>query len=251
MKIAFEISSYRLTSFVQLGLAQFRKLSPESELMVSDDRAAESDAIAAIANKFGALYRCSRIRRGHFAGSFQGMIHALTFAKAVGADIAVHVSQRFIFRKIEAVEILRTCFGNKDIMAATPGKPAVAGNHRAAAGFGAFGTLSDIVAIRANAMTPEQLLDLYRARLLREKVPWASFIEVLVDELHSNVFPGRTMKLGELTNPTADPIYLRRYQAQEKDYRDLALSHGFNGSFPLIEWALLERSAYFSKPVVI
>ena len=98
----------------------------------------------------------------------------------------------------------------------------------------------------------EQLLHLYRARILRERgVPWASFIECLVDELHSNVFPGRTMKLEELTNPTKDPIYLRRYQANEEQYRTLALEHGFNGLFCLGEWGQIEGQSYIAKPVVI
>jgi hypothetical protein len=252
VSIAFTISSYRLVPFVQLGLAQLRKLSPDSPLMVSDDRAHESDAMQKVAEKYGAVYRCSRVRRGHFANDFQSLVNALVFAESVGAEVAVKASQRFIFRKPESIEVLRKAFSNHNIMAATPGQPVHHNGSAPARGFGAFGTLSDIVAIRVGSMSAEQLLHLYRARIIREKVPWASFIECLVDELHSHVFPGRTMKLPELTNPTSDPIYLRRYQANEKQYRDLALSHGFNGQFPLCEWSALEPgSAYFCRPVVI
>jgi hypothetical protein len=251
MNIAFTISSYRLVPFVQLGLAQLRKLSPDSPLMVSDDLAQESEAMQKVAENYGALYRCSRIRRGHFANDFQSLVNALVFAEACGAQVAVKASQRFIFRKMESVDALRNAFSNPNIFAATPGKPQVLNGGQPAKGFGAFGTLSDIVAIRVGAISAEQLLHLYRARILREKVPWASFIECLVDELHSNVFPGRTMKLPELTNPTKDPIYLRRYQADEKAYRELALSHGFNAMFPLAEWGSIEGRNYFCKPMVI
>jgi hypothetical protein len=58
-------------------------------------------------------------------------------------------------------------------------------------------------------------------------------------------------KIEELTNPTADPIYLRRYQASEKQYRELALSNGFNGLFPLTEWGQIEGQHYQCKPVVV
>lgn len=230
---------------------QLRKLAPDDMIMVSDDPSPQSAEIENIAKEFGLLYKGARVRRGHFGGDFQSFVNGLSFARANGCDVMVKVSQRFVFRKLEAVEVFRKAFSNPNIDAVTPGKPDVKGNNRMSAGFGAFGTLSDIVGIRASAMSPEQMLDLYRARLLREKVPWASFIECLVDELHSNVFPGRTMKLPELTNPTADPIYLRRYQAQEKDYHALAITHGFNGHFPLGEWGQIEGNAYICKPVVV
>lgn len=252
MKLAFTISSYRLNPFVKLGLAQLRKLSPESDIFVSDDRSLESDSIKSTAEQYGAGYSCSRVRRSHFAGDFQGLVNSLVFAEANDCVVAVKVSQRFIFRKPESIDVLRKCFSNPNMMAATPGQPKLTNGSKPAQGFGAFGTLSDVVAIRVGAMSAEQLLHLYRARIIREKVPWASFIECLVDELHSNVFPGRTMKLPELTNPTADPIYLRRYQASEKQYRDLALSHGFNAQFPLQEWGQIEQgSQYFCRPAVI
>src|SRR5262245_33086004 len=251
MKLVFVISCYRLVPFVRLGIMQLRKLAPEHDIFVSDDPSPQSGDIESICKEFGLLYKGARQRRGHFGGDFQSFVNGLSYARANGCDVMVKVSQRFIFRKVEAIQVFVNAFSNPNIMAVTPGKPEVKGGNRMAAGFGAFGTLSDIVGIRASAMSPEQILDLYRARLLREKVPWASFIECLVDELHSNVFPGRTMKLQELTNPTADPIYLRRYQAQESDYQTLATSHGFNGMFPLGEWGQLEGNAYICKPVVV
>jgi hypothetical protein len=100
-------------------------------------------------------------------------------------------------------------------------------------------------------MTPQDLLIMYRERLIREKTPWASFIECTVDDLHNRKFNGRTVKIEEFTNPTEDPIYLRRYQAKEKDYRDLATTHGTNGRFHLEEWGQIERKDYRCRPLVI
>ncbi len=251
MKLVFVISSYRLTTFIRLGIVQLKALAPDDLIMVSDDPSPQSAEIQKMAEDFGVLYKGARVRRGHFGGDFQSFVNGLSFARANECDVMVKVSQRFIFRKPEAVELFRKAFSNPNIDAVTPGKPDVKGNNRMSAGFGAFGTLSDVVGIRASALSPEQILELYRARLLREKVPWASFIECMVDELHGNIFPGRTMKLKELTNPTEDPIYLRRYQAVERDYQRLAMSNGFNGLFPLAEWGQMEGRNYICKPVVI
>lgn len=252
MRIAYTVGAYRLVPFIKLSVLQLRKLDPGCPILISDDPSPESGYIQNLAKETGCEYRGARTRRGHFGGAFQGMVNSLVFAESVGAEVAVHISQRFILRKPEAVEAIRRTFSNPNIMAATPGQPTSHNGSTPARGFGAFGTLSDVVAIRVGAMSAEQLLHLYRARIIREKVPWASFIECTVDEIHSSVFPGRTMKLPELTNPTADPIYLRRYQASEKQYRDLALSHGFNGQFQLGEWGQLEQgNAYFCRPVVI
>jgi hypothetical protein len=251
VRIAYTIGAYRLVSFIKLSILQLRKLDPDCSILISDDPSGESPHIQNLAKETGCEYRGARVRRGHFAADFQSLVNALVFAEACGANVAVKVSQRFIFRRPESVDVIRRAFENSHIMAATPGQPKVVNGSQPAQGFGAFGTLSDIVAMRVGALSAEQLLHLYRARIIREKVPWASFIECLVDELHSNVFPGKTMKLQELTNPTRDPIYLRRYQATEKDYRDLALSHGFNGLFPIGEWGHIENQNYMCRPVVI
>jgi hypothetical protein len=251
MRFAFTIGAYRLVSFIHLAAVQLRRLVPGVDILISDDPSPETPHIQKLATDLNCSYRGARTRRGHFAADFQSLVNALVFAEACGADVAVKASQRFVFRKPEAIDVLTRAFSNPNILTATPGKPTVLNGSMPSKGFGQFGTLSDVVAIRVGALSAEQLLHLYRARIIREKVPWASFIECLVDELHSNVFPGRTVKLPELTNPTQDPIYLRRYQANEQQYRDLALSHGFNGLFPLQEWGQIEHQQYLAKPVVI
>lgn len=251
-KLAFTISSYRLHDFVKLGLKQLQKLSPDSPILVSDDRGPESEMIQKTAEEHGATYRCPKIRKGHFANDYASIMNSVAFAEAAGADVAIKVSQRFIFRLPQSIDVIHKTFSDQNILAATPGQPRVMpGKGKAANGFGEFTILSDVVMIRVGAITPEELLIMYRERLLREKVAWASFVECAVDELHSSKFPGRTARIEELTNPTSDPVYLRRYQATASQYQELALSHGFNGPFPLIEWAVLENRNYLCKPVVV
>lgn len=251
MRLAFTISAYRLHAFVRLGVYQIRELSPESPILISDDPSPESPEIKKIAEQCGCVYRRPAKRRGHFAADFQGLVNALAFAQAAACDVGIKVSQRFIFRKPESIAVLRRAFEDPNIMVATPGQPATNTNNRPSGGFAKFTTLSDIVAIRVGALSPDDLLQMYRGRLIREKVPWASFIECAIDDLHHSRFPGQTVKIPELTNPTADPVYLRRYQAGEQQYRELALKHGFNGIFPTTEWSQIEGKGYMCRPVVV
>lgn len=251
MKLAFTISAYRLCDFVHLGLNQLRKLSPDSPILVCDDPSPESLGIRSHAEQHMATYDVARKRRGHFAGDFQSLVSALVFAQSRGADVAVKVSQRFIFRRPESIEAIQRAFTDPNIMVATPGQPVVNGVNRATKGFGQFTTLSDVVAIRVGAISPEEMLHMYRQKLLTDRAPWGSFIECAVDMLHSTKFPGRTVKIEELTNPQPDPFYLRRYQAHEGQYRELALEHGWNGRFPVEEWGAIEGRKYLCRPRVV
>ena len=251
LKLAFCIGSYRLVDFIQLGIRQLQRLSPESCILVSDDASPESSHIKRIADEHGVNYKCSTIRRGHFSADFQSMVNSLAFAEAAGADVAIKISQRTILRKHEAIDVIQKVFSDPNICVATPGQPKKTQGSRAAKGFTAFAILSDLVMIRVGCMSAKDLLVMYRERLIREKTPWSSFIECAVDDLHNRKFPGRTVKMEEFTNPTDDPIYLRRYQATEQQYRELAMTHGTNGRYPCEEWGQIERRDYLCKPVVI
>lgn len=255
MRLAFTIGSYRLVDFIHLGLKQIRKLSPDSPILISDDAAQESGSIKNLACQHDAAYSGSNKRRGHFAADAQSFVNALAFAEAAGADIAVKVSQRFIFRRPEVIAAITDAFADQNILVVTPGQPKVGtiGNGRPM-GFGAFTCLSDVVAIRVGAISPTEMLHMYRERLMREKVPWGSFLECTVDEFHHKRFPGRTVKLEALTNHNGtfeDPWFLRRYQNGEHQYRDLAATHGIVGQWPLHEWANIEGKKYLCKPMVV
>lgn len=251
MKLAFTLSTYRLCDFVHLGLKQLRKLSPESPILVSDDASPESPGIASHASQHCAQYICSKKRRGHFASDFQSLVNALVFAKSQDCDVAVKVSQRFIFRKPDSIEALSKVFENPEILMVTPGQPKqVNGHNRAAQGFAQFTTLSDVVALRVSAISPEELLHTYRKRLITDKAPWGSFLEVLVNDLHGRFGP-KSMRMDELTNPQEDPWFLRRYQHTPEDYRKLAGEHGFGGAFNCQEWGNIEGRKYLCKPRVV
>lgn len=255
MTIAFTVGSYRLVDFVHLGLKQLRKLVGDSPILISDDSSPESGVIKALSDGHGASYRGSTKRRGHFAGDLQSLVNALAFAEAVGADVAVKVSQRFIFRKPEAIEAITKAFEDPNIVFATPGQPVLAGTFGRPPlnGFGSFTVLSDVIAIRVGCLSPSDLLHKYRSRLLTEKVAWGSFIECMADDIHRNVFPGRTVKIEDLTNQPdmEDSVYLRRYQNTEQQYVNLAAEHGIGGRFMLHEWGSAEGKSYLCKPMCV
>lgn len=253
MTIAFCIGAYKLVDFVHLGLKQLRLLSPDSPVLVSDDAAPESGSIKAIAEGLGAQYRGATKRRGHFSGDVQAFVNSLAFAEAVGADVAVKVSQRFIFRKPESIDAITKAFEDPNVLIATPGQPRVSvlGSLGRPSGFGAFTRLSDVTAIRVGCISPADLLHMYRGRLISEKVPWGSFVECAIDDLCQR-FPDRTVKLDEITNhpDVENPLFLRRYMNTEQQYRALAATHGLGGQFMLGEWGQAEGRKYLCKPLV-
>lgn len=256
LKLAFTLGAYRLADFVHLGLKQLRRLAGDSPLLVSDDAAPESGHIKNLAEEHGAQYRCSAKRRGHFANDCQAFVHAIAFAEAAGAEVAVKISQRFILRKPEVVAAIMDAFSDPNILVVSPGQPKVGalGALGRPHGFGAFTCLSDVVAIRVGAISPTEMLHMYRARLLREKVPWGSFLECTIDEFHHARFPGRTIKLEAITNHNGtaeDPWFLRRYQNGEHQYRALAAEHGIAGQWPLQEWSAIDGRNYMCKPMVV
>lgn len=251
MKLAFSIGSYRLIDFVKLGINQIQRLCPDAAILVSDDPAHESEKIKAMCDQYGVLYKGARARRGHFSADYQCFVNSLVFGEATGADVAIKISQRLILRLPEAISVIQNTFSDPNIMMATPGQPKIIYGNRSQKSFGSFTTLSDIVMVRVGAVSAKDVLNMYRERLIREKVPWASFIECTIDELHQGPLKGKTIKLEQFTNPSKNPIYLRRYQASERQYRDLALSHGWNGQFPLAEWGALEAGNYLCRPRIV
>ena len=251
MRLAFTIGCYRLTDFILLGVKQLRKLSPDSPILLSDDKALESAAIKQIADDHGCAYSCSRTRRGHFASDYQSLVNSVAFAKLNNADVAIKISQRLVLRRPEAIKVILNTFSDPNICVATPGQPKYAHPTGTRGSFKCFTTLSDIVMIRADCISAEDLIEMYRERIRREKNDHGSFIECAVDDLHTKRFPGRTVKLREFTDQTDDPIYLRRYQASEAQYDELAKENGIGGKFLLHEWAMLEKQKYLCKPVCV
>jgi len=251
MRLAFTIGSYRLCDFIRLGILQIRKLCQDAPILISDDRSPESPFIEAMAAELGTGYIASRVKRSHFGGDAQALVNSLAFAEATGCDVSVKVSQRFVLRLPEIINVIERTFSDPNIQFASPGQPKFVRGTKTTMGFGAFAVLSDIVMMRVGSMKPEEIIEVYRRRIEREKVPWKDFVESLIHTLHLDTFPGRSVMVPELTDPAPDPIYLRRYQCQEQDFLKLAAQNGFGGRFPCCEWGEIERGTYRPQVVVV
>lgn len=251
MKFAFTIGAYRLCDFVKLNILQLRELCPGALILVSDDKSPETPHMQKMCEELGVSFITSRERRAHFAGDMQALVNSVAFARAAEADVAVKISQRLILRTPEAINCLRKHFEDPNIYFASPGQPKHVRGNKQTAGFGGFAVLSDLVCTRVGSISPEEIIQCYRDRINNEVVPWKDFIEALVHALHINKFQGHSVMMPEFTDPTHEQIYLRRYQCAEKDYQTLAMSHGFAGLFPQIEWNALDQGRYSAKPVIV
>lgn len=251
MRLAFTIGSYRLCDFVKLGILQIRKLCPDAPVLISDDRSPESPFMEAIAGELGTSYIASRVKRSHFGGDAQAIVNALAFAEAAECDVAVKISQRFILRLPQVIKVIERTFSDPNIQFASPGQPKTVHGSKRTMGFGAFAVLSDIVMIRVGAIPPQEIIDVYKRRIERERVPWKDFVESLVHTLHLDTFPGRSVMVPELTEPAPDPIYLRRYQCRAADFVQLAAENGMRGKFPVDEWSAIEAGTYRPQVMVV
>ncbi len=254
MRLAFTISSYRLFDFVHLGIKQLRKLcGPDVPILISDDHAVESQYIRQLAKEHGVEYMGSDKKRGHFSGDAQSLVNAISFGVSAGADVAIKVSQRFIFRLPESIKVIERAFAKPEMLIAIPGQPKRAFGSKAAKGFSNFAVLSDVVMVRPSIQIAARFLQLYRHRITTETVPWKTFIEPAVHAIFNDVGPERSQLIPELTDhmDQANPIYFRRYQNTEEQYRALAATHGILGRFPVVEWGMIEGRMYMAQPVVI
>lgn len=254
MRLAFTIGSYRLFDFIHLGIKQIRRLcGDDTPILISDDYSPESVYIKQLAKEQGCEFMGSDKRRGHFSGDGNSLVNAISFGVHTEADIAIKVSQRFIFRLPESIQAIERAFADPAVVIAIPGQPKVAFGSKAAKGFSNFAVLSDVVCVRPSIQIADRFLQLYRNRIRTESVPWKTFIEPAVHAIFNDVGPERAKLLPELTDHAtpANPIYLRRYQCTEEQYRQLASFHGILGRFPVAEFGAIEGRAYMAQPVVV
>ena len=95
MNFAICIGAYRLKDFVELNILRCRRIfGADVPIIVSDNLSDASPAIAALAQRYGTLYRCPTAPYSHFSGDVQSAINALALADATGADVALKLSMR-------------------------------------------------------------------------------------------------------------------------------------------------------------
>jgi hypothetical protein len=254
MTIALTISSYLLQDFVELGLRQILKIFPGSPVLVSDDFSPRSESIADMATTLGATYIVANTRRGHFAGDCQSTGNSISFAQAHNADIAIKVSQRFIFVNPICHGLILRAFEDGKIDFALPGPmPIDTLRPGGSAGFSHFPVLTDLMMFRTSACDTESMVNEYKAKVTNEwGTPTGTFIEALAKQWIDGRFKGRSLLMGEFTKHvngrSGGDLYLRRNQNHQHTYRELARLHGINGDFLLDEWQKIDGAQYWPRP---
>lgn len=256
LSIAASIGSYKLPEFVELGICQIRAcLGHDTPILVVDDRSEQTHRIIEICQKHGVQLVESRVQRGHFAGDMTNTVNAITWARAHECEVAVKLSQRFVFRLPVCRSVIESVFADGLVHFASPGKMSINTLRRGGSPtFAAMPALTDIMLFRAAAVDPQILIDTYRDKCQREKgLPWGQWVEATACDWHDVTFAGHSRKVEEFTNhqPGQEHIYLRRNQDDSGSYRDLARPYGICGEFRLDEWRMLERGMYDPRPMII
>lgn len=254
MKVAITVGAFLLHDFVDLNLRQCRRVFPDSPLLVSDDISPRSNDIAKIAKNAGATYIGSNSRRGHFAGDFTAILNAITFAQAHKSDLAVKVSQRFIFKNEVARTLLLDKFEQTLMSYGLPGRMTVDTVRPGGTfSFTMMPVLTDLMVFRVSDCDPEAMACEYKKKVSAEwGTATGTYIEAIANDWAYSRFKDKTVFLDDFTKHIngrhGGDLYLRRNQNHKESYIELAREHGINGDFNLGEWASLEGRAYYPRP---
>jgi hypothetical protein len=254
MKVAITIGSFMLPDFVELNIRQCQRVFPGAPILVSDDLSARSEEIASIGSRLGATCLCANSRRGHFAGDFMAILNSISFAQAHECELAVKVSQRFIFRREEASGALLKCFDGTAMSYGLPGR--IAGESirpGGSMGFALMPVMTDLMVFRVSDCDPEAMSAEYKAKVANEwGTPTGTYIEAIANDWAYGRFKDRTVFMEEFSGhvngrPGGD-LYLRRNQNHHSSYLELARENGLRGDFRLDEWVKLEGRGYYPRP---
>jgi len=248
MTVAITIGAYRLVEFLHLNVLRCRRIfGPDTCVLVSDDKSTESGAIERLAKDLDCEYTVSKKRMSHFSGDAQAVLNAIVFGRECGADVALKLSQRLIIVRPEFRTAMEVAFADPEVQIALPGRiPKNQISRSGARFYSRFGLLSDSVAIRPNAIEPQEFLDIYRERCAHGRHPSESFVETSLGFLLAHKFQGnRHRLLAEWTeHKSGQPkIFLRKSQSSANDYALVARLEGMNWDASQIdcrEWREIE-----------
>lgn len=253
MTVAIAIGSYRLPNFLRLNILRCRRIFGDAvSILVSDDCSKESKQIADVASDLSCDYVVSKKRMSHFSGDAQAMLNAIVYGRETGADVALKLSQRMIVVRPEFRIAMENAFKDSEVQIALPGRIPKNQISRTGARFYArFGLLSDAVAIRPNAIEPEEFLQIYRDRCAVGRSPSDSFVETSLGYLLAHKFEGNKHRLiPEWTEHKAGvpKVFLRKSQSSVSDYVQVAAFEGIKSTvadWSLAEWREMELNGHY------
>lgn len=255
MRFAICISSYLFPDFVELNCIMVKHVfGSATPILISDDKSVNSEAIEAVAGKYGAAYDCSRLRKSHFAGDLQSILNSIVFARSQNCDVAIKISLRLILLDPTLKDVFTDRFKNHICNLILPSK--VRPNQvirRESAMFSMMPVLTDIILLRASAIEPQELIDHYRNKCTNERSPHASLIEALFMDLVHGKFKDSHHVEDAISahQPNQPHRFLRKAQNNRVEYLDLAKRLGITGEFQTAEWNQILGVNYHPKPQAI
>lgn len=241
MTFSVSIGSFGMPSFVLCNIRQCRKVFGDVPILVSDDASEHSDAIQILCNKEKVDYVGSAQSRGHFAGDLMAFLNGLVHSKVNNADIFLKISQRLLLLDPALKQVIKDKFSDPNIHLVIPGKPSAGmlrADHR---GFNRFECLTDVLAMRTNAIDPEWLRKEYIEQVKTGKEHGSTFVELWMSNLIEKHLKANTIILPELTDhvPFTPYRYLRRYQNAPRDYEAAFRANGVEveGGVQLGAWS--------------
>lgn len=249
-RFAVTIGSYAMPQFLELNICALRRLfGCDLPILVSDDRSHLTPQIEAVSKRYGCAFFGSKIRRHHFCGDMQSLINSVSFAKQVGAEWAIKVSQRLILHNPNLRPHIEKYISQPNVIIALPGSPDPTRSR--SPGFAKYPFLTDVIFLKASEMEANFLREYYERHWKHGTNYFASFVEGTVHDLIRGPWSGRHAVFHELTNmpPGPERLYLRRYQNAAGEYGRLAAELGLSLSgFDVSEWKALERGTYSPAP---
>lgn len=243
MKCAAAIGCAGFPNFTELNVCMLREVfGPDLDIVICDDRSQDTSRNEAVAERRGCYFKTTDTPRGHFAGDVQAFMDALALAQAVGADVAIKMSQRAVVAHRDLSPIIESKFAaDRNCLAVMSGRPNPKRIRPGHQQYARFPLLTDIVFMRVGGMlTPEFIKAEYEQQVKDGKKYWDAFVEVFWDRLRTTQLNGRIHLAHELTDHRAGspPLFLRRYQNSESEYLSLASRFGITSG----PWLLDERA---------
>jgi len=246
-EIAVTIGAYKLPDFVRLNIRQLKRLIPDSMILVSDD----ASGLQTVAEEEQVEYTTSEGRMSHCSGDWQAFMNACLWGIQTQSRISLKISQRLIPSHADFLTAIRDPLQTHDIVIpAGMNKASIA--RSSATFYSRFPVLTDIVAWRTGAFTPEELMSFYRASVNNRTYKNGHLVEFVWHHFTANHRTLKTYRSPELANRRpGTPILLRKCQATEGEYHALAQQVNLVGSFNLSEWNAIEGKQYMPKSCVV
>ena len=248
MKYAAAVGCAGFPNFTELNVCLLREVfGKDLPIVICDDKSQDTQQNESVATRRDCYFKTGDVPRGHFAGDIQAFMDAISLAEAVGADIAIKMSQRSMVSHLDLHTVIESKFTFDPnclaVMAGRPNPRLIRQGHQQ---YARFPLLTDIVFMRiGKELTADFIKEQYENQVKSGSKYYDCFVEVFWDRARTNYLNGKVHLAPELTDhrPGMAPLYLRRYQNGESEYLSRAGRYGISSG----HWLLGERSKLTQK----